>query len=156
MKTYSKFFLKLGLAEFQSGLVLNLFLISDKNPGWVSYKRVSYKKKCVMGQTLVRSLSQSLRIARSLYIWILMSHSEEVLNHCETWISCNPDSLPIERTKAAEIRNRYRNRHLSWRRNGRLSRSRCPWRSRWFERVVESAHEERETHPSLRFEYRGN
>ena len=41
IKTYSK----LGLAEFQPGLVLNMFLISDENPGWVSYKRVSYKKK---------------------------------------------------------------------------------------------------------------
>ena len=47
IKTYSKLSLKLGLAEFQSGLVLNLFFISDKNPGWVSYKRVSYKKKKV-------------------------------------------------------------------------------------------------------------
>ena len=33
IKTNSKFFLKLGLAEFQPGLVLNLFLISDENPG---------------------------------------------------------------------------------------------------------------------------
>ena len=37
IKTFSKFFLKLGLAEFQPGLVLNLFLISNKNPGLVSY-----------------------------------------------------------------------------------------------------------------------
>ena len=43
IKTYQKFFLKLGLAEFQPGLVLNLVLISDKNPGRVSYKPVSYK-----------------------------------------------------------------------------------------------------------------
>ena len=33
IKTYSNFSLKLGLAEFQPGLVLNLFLISDENPG---------------------------------------------------------------------------------------------------------------------------
>ena len=41
----TKVFLKIKLTEIQSGPVRNLFLISDKNPGWVSFKRVSYKKK---------------------------------------------------------------------------------------------------------------
>ena len=41
-------FFELGLAEIQPGLVLNLFLISEENPGWVSYKRVSYEKKSVL------------------------------------------------------------------------------------------------------------
>ena len=46
-KNLLKLFLKLGIAEFQPGLVLNLLFISEKNPGWVCYKRVSYKKKKV-------------------------------------------------------------------------------------------------------------
>ena len=42
-KIQIKFFQE--LAEIQPGLNLNLFLVSDENPGWVSYKGVSYKKK---------------------------------------------------------------------------------------------------------------
>ena len=33
IKNYSIFSLKFGLAEFQPGLVFDLFLISDENPG---------------------------------------------------------------------------------------------------------------------------
>ena len=39
-----KIFLKMSLTKIQPRAVLNLFLISDKNPGGVSYKRVSYKQ----------------------------------------------------------------------------------------------------------------
>ena len=38
----------LGLDNIQPGLVLNLFLILPKNPGWRSYKLGSYKKKRVV------------------------------------------------------------------------------------------------------------
>ena len=69
MKTYSKLFLKLGLPEFEPGLVLNLFFISDKNPGWVSYKRVCYEKKCISPEPSVADFTMSKVVLESLRLW---------------------------------------------------------------------------------------
>ena len=94
LKIFIYFFKILGLAENQAGHVLNLFLISDENPGWVSYKFVSYKKKC----TYMHWIIYCHIVLIDFYIWVFFYDFNikqvQSRHHSISPPLCHPSSLP--------------------------------------------------------------